>query len=170
MKSNFNQSNGRPKHSTNLQNKPVKDSTEVKASESEKLVRGLGQLTVRGTKMANVGRNHCESNKEPPEGEKQKQDSNSIFRRSCSFRSPSSKKSLSDLSLEFQAPTESLNGHLQLLEYFRKPQSDNEIQVGQMKKYSSQTNLNSSLGKSSISLRMTPSSSTSSIPSKVCEF
>ena len=168
----------RPKHSTNLPIKTSKENTGIEREETKKFERGPGQWSFRGIRSKIDNSTKSEHKNKTEEA----QNPDPAFQRRWSFRAPTlpSNKTTSDITLAFQAPTisslsRSLSGPLQLPEYFRKAGiAKKEEQVPPLKKYSSQVDLYAQASKTvtplleASNVRMTPSSSTSSIPSKVC--
>ena len=167
--------NARLKHNTIEPKQQTQDTIFVQTSEKNQFGRGPGQWSFRGTRNKNPENNNNIKSKETNETQPP-------FQRRWSFRSPSlsANQSGSDTTLSFQAPTisgmsRSLSGPLKLPEYFKKKEYlDNEQEeVPQMRKYSSQIDLTHNLSQTSkptlttLNPRMTPSSSTSSIPNKV---
>ena len=129
--------NERPKHSTNLQKKPIRDKTGRNSSERKNCTRGPGQWSIRKRLS------ESEDNTEVPTSDKQTETPSYGIQRSWSLRKPSS-----TTSRTFQHPTlssilRSQSALLPLPEYFRKKQSeDNEKLIQPLKKNSSQTDLN----------------------------
>ena len=160
---------GRPKHSviTTQAGKTGESMADMNIFE-----RGPGQWSGRGIRSktpSNIQKDEKEQMREPRK-------SDPTFQRRWSFRTPSvtlNKKS-SDLPTSFQAPTlASLSRSLSdpIPEYFRgtnkASEEKQEISIGKYpsQSHSNRTSLSSLTASNS---RSTPSSSTSSIPSKVC--
>lgn len=135
--------------------------------------RGPGQLSFRETRYTAAS----DTQKDGRETMEKSRKSDLPFQRQWSFRrqSISPNKKSSDLPASFHAPTlASLSRSLgePIPQYFRGPSNaSEEKQESSMIKYSSQCDLNrtSSSSMTAFKSRMTPSSSTSSIPPKISQ-
>ena len=156
---------GRLKHVTNVPISKAKDDKAAENPQLKTLSRGPGQWSFKGSKSKI---NNSETKSANDQTQTRPQTSKATFQRSWSLRKPSSISENNPSSVQ-AAPRPSQSRTNETMLGMKTGSESNNKQTTPMKKYSSQNDLNVAPKKrmQSHTTRMTPSVSTSSIPSMV---